>query len=325
MTDIMYLGIYLNQYRDETDFGYDELLTQARSIEELGFDSVAVGERHFYDEGFLDPWTCMTALGTATESLTIASNILILPVYHPIHAAERIANVDRLTDGRTMWGLAVGYRERELESFGVEMDARGHRFAESIETIKRLLGGERVDLDGDFHSFEDAFVRPTPVQDPYPPLLGGGGGPISIKRAAHRCDGFTASSDPPEELETTISHYRDEVAEAGGDPEEATVALMVNGFVAESTEAAREALEPSLFDLLEKYASWGNPHAERPSWADVEDEIVAGTPAEVAERLRAYADVGVDHVFFRTQFPGMSQETAMDGIELLGDEVLPQL
>jgi alkanesulfonate monooxygenase SsuD/methylene tetrahydromethanopterin reductase-like flavin-dependent oxidoreductase (luciferase family) len=100
---------------------------------------------------------------------------------------------------------------------------------------------------------------------------------------------------------------------------------MLNGFVAESTEAAREALEPSLFDLLEKYASWGNPHAERPSWEDVEDEVVAGTPAEVAERLQAYADVGVDHLFFRLQFPGMSQETAMEGLELFGDEVLPQL
>lgn len=321
----MRVGIYLNQYGDEAGFGYEELLSQARLIEELGFDSVAVGERHFYEEGFLDPWTAMTAIGTATDSLTIASNILILPVYHPLHAAERIANVDRLSNGRTMWGLAVGYRERELRSFGVEMDERGHRFAESVEAIKQLLAGERVNFDGNFHSFEDAFVSPTPIQKPRPPLLGGGSGPISIKRAAHRCDGFTASSDPPGSLETTISRYRDEVDEAGGDPGEATVALMLNGFVAESAEAAHEALDPSLFDLLEKYASWGNPHAERPTWEDVEDEIVAGTPTEVAERLQAYADIGVDHVFFRLQFPGMSQETAMDGIKLFGDEVVPQL
>jgi alkanesulfonate monooxygenase SsuD/methylene tetrahydromethanopterin reductase-like flavin-dependent oxidoreductase (luciferase family) len=321
----MRLGIYLNQYGDGTGFGYDELLCQARSIEELGFDSVAVGERHLYKDGFLDPWTCMTVLGTATESLTIASNILILPVYHPIHVAERIANVDRLTGGRTMWGLAVGYREQELRSFGVKMDGRGHRFAESVEAVKDLLAGERVDLDGAYYSFENAFVDPTPVQEPRPPLLGGGGGPISIKRAAHRCDGFTASSDPPEELESTISAYRDEVDEAGGNSEDATVALMLNGFVAESTEAAREALEPSLFSLLEKYASWGNPHAERPSWDDVEEEVVAGTPAEVAERLAAYEEVGVDHLFFRLQFPGMSTETVNEGIELFGDEVLPRL
>lgn len=321
----MRLGIYLNQYGGEAGFGYDELLSQARLIESLGFDSVAVGERHFYDDGFLDPWTCMTALGTATDSLTIASNILILPVHHPIHAAERMANVDQLTGGRTMWGLAVGYRENELVNFEVSMDERGSRFAESVEAIKRLLTGDRIDFDGDYYSFEDAFVRPTPIQEPRPPLLGGGGGPISIKRAAHRCDGFTASSDPPDELESTISRYRDEVAESGGDPDDATVALMLNGFVAESSDAARDALEPSLFNLLERYASWGNPHAERPTWEDVEDEVVTGTPAEVAERLEAYADIGVDHLFFRTQFPGMSQETAMEGIELFGDEVLPQL
>ena len=224
-----------------------------------------------------------------------------------------------------MWGMAVGYREQELVNFDVEMAERGHRFAESVELIKDLLAGERVDIDGKYHSFEDAFVSPTPVQDPRPPLLGGGGGPISIKRAAHRCDGFTASSDPPAVLEETISQYHKEVAEAGGDPDEATVALMLNGFVAQTTEAARAALEPSLFDLLEKYASWGNPHAERPTWADVDNEVVVGTPAEVAERLHAYADIDVDHLFFRLQFPGMSNKTAMEGLELFGDEVLPRI
>jgi alkanesulfonate monooxygenase SsuD/methylene tetrahydromethanopterin reductase-like flavin-dependent oxidoreductase (luciferase family) len=188
--------------------------------------------------------------------------------------------------------MAVGYRERELASFDVGMDKRGHRFAETVGIIKDLLAGERVDLDGKFHSFENAFINPTPVQEPRPPLIGGGGGPISIKRAAHRCDGFTASSDPPAVLEESISQYRDEVAEAGGDPDEATVALMLNGFVAESTEAARDTLEPSY------------PHAERPTWDDVEDEVVAGTPAEVTERLEAYEDIGVDYLFFRIQFLG---------------------
>lgn len=321
----MKLGVYLNQYCDgSTGFDYGTLLKQAKRIEELGYDSVAVGERHFYDDGFLDPWTCMTGIGAETDTLTVASNILILPVYHPLHVAERIANLDQLTDGRTLFGLAIGYRERELVNFGVSMDERGSRFAESIELVKRLLAGERFDHDGEYYSFEEGYVRPTPDQDPRPPLLGGGGGPVSIKRAAYRCDGFTASSDPPEILAESVENYRETVAESGSDPDDTTVAVMLNGFVADSTGAARDALDPHLFDLLEKYASWGNPHAERPSWEDVEDEVVAGTPAEVAERLEAYDDLGVDHVFFRPHFPGMDPEAAMSAIELFGTEVVPE-
>jgi alkanesulfonate monooxygenase SsuD/methylene tetrahydromethanopterin reductase-like flavin-dependent oxidoreductase (luciferase family) len=321
----MQIGLYANQYGGpRSSFGYNDLLEQAALAEELGFDSIAVGERHFYRDGFADLWTALAALGARTNELTVASNVLILPLYHPIHVAERMANLDRLTDGRTMFGLAVGYRERELESFGVPMDKRGSWFAETVEVLKRLLRGDRFDHAGDAYSFEDGFIAPTPVQEPHPPLLGGGGGSVALKRAAYRCDGFTASSDPPGQLTETLEQYRTTVDEAGGDPTEATVAVMLNGYVAESTETARDALDPSLFDLLDKYAEWGNPHAERPSWEDVADEIVAGPPAQVTERLAAYEELGVDHVFFRLQFPGMNQETALAGIEQLGTEVLPE-
>ncbi|MFB6217658.1 MAG: LLM class flavin-dependent oxidoreductase, partial [Halobacteriaceae archaeon] len=317
--------IYANQYLDErTEFGFPELFATAEAAEAAGVDAVAVGERHFYEPGFLDPWSCLTALAARTD-LAVASNILILPAHHPVHVAERIAAVDALAGGDSAWGLGVGYRPSELQNFGASMDDRGRRFAETIEVLKRLLAGERFDHDGPAYSFEDGFISPTPVADPRPPLLVGGSGTVAYKRAAHRGDGFTAVADTPERVAEEIEGYRDALEEAGKDRDDGEVALMLNGFVADSEAAAREALSPYMFDLLELYATWGNPHAERPAWEDVEDELLAGPPAAVAERVAAYRDAGVDRLFFRTQFPGMDTDTAVESIQLFGDDVVGQL
>ena len=320
----MEFGVYLNQYGDPRhDTTYDELATQASLLEELGYDTAAVGERHFYDDGFLDPLTLVTSLATETDSIDLMTNVLLLPIYHPVHLAERIANVDILSNGRTRWGVSLGYRESELTNFGVAMEERVPRFMESIHLLKRLLAGERVDHDGDHFHLDDAFVEPQPVQDPRPRFWGGGRAPVAIKRAAFRCDGFSAAGTVPAELERDVGIYYDALEERGKDPDDGTVTIMVDGYVAETEDAAYDAVDPYLLDVYEMYARWGNPGYERPTWDDIEEQILVGSVEQVAAKLETYRDIGVDHVIFRTQFPGMDQETALDSIRTFGADVLP--
>lgn len=322
----MDFGIYLNQYGDSRyATTYDDLFEQAKEMEELGYDTAAVGERHFYEDGFYDPFTCLSGLATRTDSLGLMANILILPVYHPIHLAERITNIDCLNGGDTRWGLSLGYRESELVNFGVDMDDRVGRYMESIHILKQLLEGERFDHNGDFFQFEDAFVRPEPVTEPRPRLYGGGNADVAIKRAAYRCDGFTAAVTVPEELEADIELYKESVEEAGKDPEEADVTIMIDGYIAETEEEAFDALDPYMLDLQEQYNKWGNPEfGERPTFEDVEDQCIIGTPAQVAEKVERFEEIGVDHIIFRTQFGGMDQETALESIRMFGNEVAPE-
>lgn len=321
----MEFGIYLNQYgEDRVSTGFDDLVSQAEVMEDLGYDTAAVGERHFYEDGFLDPFTVLTALATETESLDLMTNIIILPIYHPVHIAERIANIDVLSDGRTRWGVSLGYRERELTNFGVQRDDRVSRFMESINILKRLLAGKRFNHEGPHFDLDDVFIEPEPAQNPRPRIWGGGRAEVAIKRAAFRCDGFTAAGTEPEVLERDIEVYYDAIDEAGKDPDDADVTIMIDGFVAETTEAAYDAVEPALLDVYERYAKWGNPGYERPDWEDIDDKILVGSVSEVTEKLETYHDLGVDHVLFRTQPPGMSHETALDSIRLFGDEVIPE-
>lgn len=322
----MEFGVYLNQYRDSRyNTTYDDLLEQVDVMEELGYDIFAVGERHFYGDGFYDPFTCLSALGGHVDSLGLMANILILPIYHPIHLAERIANIDHLVDGQSSWGLSLGYRESELVNFGVDMDDRIGRFMESIHVLKRLLDGDRFDHDGDHFSFEDGFVRPEPVQEPRPPLYGGGNADVAIKRAAYRCDGFTAAITVPEELESDIELYESALEEADKDPDDANVTIMVDGYVAETKAEAYDALDPYILDLTEKYIKWGNPEFEgRPTFDDIDDGCMIGTPSQVAEKIERYRDMGVDRLIFRTQFGGMDQETALDSFRRFGDDVMTE-
>jgi alkanesulfonate monooxygenase SsuD/methylene tetrahydromethanopterin reductase-like flavin-dependent oxidoreductase (luciferase family) len=129
----------------------------------------------------------------------------------------------------------------------------------------------------------------------------------------------------PDQLREDVGLYYDSVEEAGKDPDDAEVTIMVDGYVAETTDDAYDALEPYMLDLHEKYIKWGNPEFDRrPTWEDVEDQVMIGTPAEVAEKVEMYRDIGVDSLIFRTQFPGMDQQTALESVRRFGDEVVPE-
>ena len=322
----MEFGIYLNQYgSSESDFTFEEMVKQATTVESLGYDTVAVGERHFYDDGFFDVLSSLTAIAARTNGIDLMANIIILPIYHPVHLAERIAAIDRLSNGGTRWGLSLGYRESELVNFGVPMKERVPRFIESVEVLKRLLEGGRFDHDGEHFQFEDGFVRPQPVQDPRPQLWGGGNADVAIKRAAYRCDGFTGAVTIPEELEADVELYRDSLEEFGKDPEEGDVTIMVDGYVGETTEAARKSVRESLLDLTTKYIKWGNPEFEgRPTLEDIEDQTMIGTADEVADMVATYRNIGVDHLIFRTQFPGMDSEVAMQSVHRFAEDIAPR-
>lgn len=321
----MEFGIYVNQYHDDrAEFDFGHVFEQLDVMETLPYDIAAAGQRHFYEDGFYDPWTTLTAMATHADDLTIMSNILIFPVFHPIHLAERMTGIDHLTGGNARFGISLGYRESELVNFGVPMEDRVGRFMEGLAITKRLLAGDRFSYDGDYYQFEDAFVRPEPLQTPRPRIEGGGSADVAIKRAAHRCDAFTAAITDPDVLESDIELYYDALSEAGKNPEDGHVTIMIDGYVAETTEAAVDALDPYLIDLQTKYIKWGNPEFEgRPEWEDIEDGLLYGTPAEVARKIETYQDIGVDTLIFRTQFPGMDQETTLESIRRFGEEVIP--
>jgi alkanesulfonate monooxygenase SsuD/methylene tetrahydromethanopterin reductase-like flavin-dependent oxidoreductase (luciferase family) len=330
----MEFGVFLNQYYPPENatgpgasFEVEDLLDQAELMEDVGFDSVTIGERHIHEEGCVEPVTALAALADRTDSLTLASMAMLPILYHPLHLAEQVAMIDRLSDGRMAFGAALGYRDRELEPFGVGTEGRGKRFIESLELLKRLWSEERVTHDGEHYSLDDVVVSPRPADDL--PVWVGGHADVAIKRAAYRSNGWIASaSSTTADLERQIGVYEDALDEFGMDRADNDVILMRDCFVDDSLEAARDTIEPYLLTLYEWYSRWGqtylDEHEATVDYDELEEKFVIGTPADCAEPLRTYEDLGVDHVVLRVQFPGQPQEPTLRCLERLGEEVIPE-
>ena len=246
-------------------------------------------------------------------------------LYNPLHLAEQVAMIDEISDGRAAFGAALGYRERELAPFDVEMDERVGKFLESVTLLKRLWSESSVTHDGDFWSFDDVFLSPRP--DDIPVWIGGHAD-IAIKRAAYRGDAWIASaSSTTADLEEQIGVYEGALDEFGMSREENDVILMRDCFVADTVEDAREAIEPYLLNLYQLYARWGQTYMDENEvevdYDELDEKFVIGTPEDCIDQLRTYEDLGVDHVLIRCQFPGQPQESAMTCLERFGEEVIP--
>lgn len=323
----MKFGVFLNQYyAPESPFEVDDLLEQAELMDERGFDSVAVGERHIHEEGFVEPITALSAIAARTSNLTLTTTAMLPILYHPLHLAEQVAMIDRLSEGRMVFGAALGYRDRELEPFGVGKEGRGKQFIESLELLKRLWSESSVTHDGPNYQLDDAFVSPRPADDL--PVWIGGHADIAIKRAAYRSDGWIASaSSTPDDLEAQIGVYEDALDEFGMDRADNDVVLMRDCYVADSVEDARDAIEPHLLQLYEWYARWGqtylDEHEVTVDYDELDEKFVIGSPEACIDELRMYEELGVDHVVLRVQFPGQSQASTLACLERLADEVLP--
>ena len=322
----MKFGVFLNQYYTEDgSFESSDLLEQAELMEALDFDSATLGERHVHEEGFVEPLTGLAALAARTDSLELGTAAMLPALYDPLHLAETIASVDHISGGRAAFGAALGYRERELAAFGVEMDERVGRLHESLELLKRFWSGEPVTHEGDFWSYDEAFVSPAPDDIP---IWIGGHADVAIKRAAYRGDAWIASaSSTTDDLREQIAVYEDAIEEFDMNRADNDVILMRDCFVADSVEEARETIEPYLLNLYQLYARWGqtymDEHEVEVDYDELAEKFVIGPPADCIDKLRTYEDLGVDHVLIRCQFPGQPQESTLRCLERFGEEVIP--
>lgn len=323
----MKFGAFLNQYYyPDSGFGVADLLEQAELMDDLGFDSATLGERHVHEEGFVEPITGLAAIAARTD-LDVGTAAMLPALYDPLHLAEQVAMLDELASGRMHFGAVIGYRERELAAFGVEMDERVERFIEALNVLTALWDAdEPVTHHGSYYDYDDVFVSPQP--EPGMPIWIGGHADIAIKRAAYRGQGWIASaSSTPADLRDQIATYEaaiDEFDQSRGDND---VVLMRDCFVADSEAAAREAVEPYLLNLYEWYERWGQTylaeHDVGVDWASLSEKFIVGTPETAIEAFETYEEMGVDHLLLRWQFPGQPQDPTLSCIERLGEDVLP--
>ena len=207
----------------------------ARMVEGLGFESlwfaehthIPVSRRTPWPAGGVlprhysrtyDPFVALTAAAAVTTTLRLGTGVCLVNQHHPINLAKQTASVDRLSDGRLLFGIGVGWNEDEMEHHGVDPRHRRAAARERMLAVRRLWTEEEAAFDGEFVSFSPSVCAPKPVQSPGPPvLLGGAGGPVTFRHVVEYCDGWMplhGRGDPMSKLDD----LRRAAEDAGRDP-----------------------------------------------------------------------------------------------------------
>lgn len=254
---------------------WSELAAMSRLIEQLGFDSIWVGEHLLYEAdgrrtGPWEAWSVLAGVAAITERVAIGPLVAALPFHNPALLAKQAATVDEIANGRLILGVGAGWNELEFRAFGFPFERRVDRFAEGFEILRRLLAGGRVDFQGEFYRVEGAELHPPP-RTGGPPLMIGSTGPrmlaLALPHVTMWNSWFSSYGNDPAKL-SALLHQIDEACEmAGRDPDslERTVAILLK------------------FD-------------EEPSRRSNQASPIVGPPERMAEVLAHVAELGIAHV-----------------------------
>jgi probable F420-dependent oxidoreductase len=120
----------------------------------------------------------------------LGTTVVILPYRHPLHTARLTANLDRLSGGRFIFGVGVGWAKQEFEALGVPFERRGAMSSDYLAAIKTAWTSDPASYTGPFVSFRDVRTGPAPVRSPHPPIWVGGGSEAAMRRAVRLGDAW---------------------------------------------------------------------------------------------------------------------------------------
>jgi len=264
----------------EREVPWSEMIAMARLGEQIGFDSVWVGDHLLYRDAELgargprEAWTMLAAIAASTSRIALGPLVACASFHNPAMLAKMAATVDDISGGRLILGLGAGWNETEYHAFGFPFDQRVSRFAEAFTIIRSLLRDGRVDFEGKFSSARECELLPRP-RPGGPPLMVGSTGERMLAITLPHVDSWNAWYDWTGNRPETYRPLRDRI-------DAACRAAGRNPTSVERTVAVLVQLQGG------SGRSQGDPGAVAPA--------VKGSPEEMAESLRAFAREGVAHV-----------------------------
>ena len=212
----------------EREVRWPEYLAMARAAEQVGFDSIWLGDHLLYrgdgepERSPWDAWTQLAALAQATERVVIGPLVACLAFHPPGLIARMAASIDEISGGRFVLGVGSGWNEPEFRAFGLPFDHLASRFLESFEIVRRLLASERVTADGRYFQAADAVLLPPPARRI--PLMVGAKGPRQLAATLPYVDSWNTWWDWYGNTAEGFAAQNDEISaaaeSAGRDPAE---------------------------------------------------------------------------------------------------------
>ena len=182
-----------------------------RATEDLGFGSLWFPEHSHIPTHRTTPWggregapplpdfywrtydqfVALAAVAAVTERIELGTGICLVSQRDPIWTAKQVASLDRLSNGRFIFGIGYGWNVEEMEHHGMPFNTRRARLRESVLAMKEIWTQDEASYGGDQVNFSPSWSWPKPIQTPHPPIvMGGGAGPKTAAHIAEFCDGW---------------------------------------------------------------------------------------------------------------------------------------
>lgn len=294
----------------------NDLLELSTIVDELGFDSIWVGDSLFSKPRY-EPMTLMSAISQRIKQARLGTACLVTATRNPLYLALEWATLDRLTNGRTILGACMGNPEdgvkREYAALGLDFTQRASIFEEGLAVLRELWTKGETSFQGEHFQYDKVgFYSGTemaplmPVQTPPPmwiisnPRLVRSTGDEAttekvISRAAKRIakygDGWMTCcrAAHPEEFKEQREQVLKAIEEAGGNPDEFVMSYQVTMNIADTREEAQKGIQA----YISEYYPELSQKMDISQWGPV------GTPDDIMEWLRTFSDAGVDYFICR--------------------------
>jgi len=226
----MHYGVFI--FNTDYAIRIDEL---ARAAEQRGFESLFVPEhthipasrRTPFPGGgdlpkeywhTLDPFVALSAAAAVTTTLKVGTGICLVIERDPIVTAKEVATLDRLSNGRFLFGVGAGWNAEEMENHGADFKSRFRLLRERILAMKEIWTKEEAEFHGEFVRFDKIWSHPKPTQRPHPPVLMGGENAYALQRVVDYCEGwFPRGRAGQEAILSALADLKARAARAGRD------------------------------------------------------------------------------------------------------------
>ncbi|WP_121250878.1 LLM class F420-dependent oxidoreductase [Nocardioides ferulae] len=294
---------------------YDDLLRVAQTAEELGYGAFFRSDHYLAmnvpgQPGPTDAWLTLAGLARETSTIRLGTLMTSATFRFPGPLAISVAQVDQMSGGRVELGLGAGWFAQEHTAYGIPFPSTKERFDRFEEQLAIVTGlwrtaeGGTFEFEGEHYQVADSPALPKPVQQPGPPLLIGGLGKRRTPALAARfADEFNLPFVDEETTRGQFARVRAACEEIGRDPATMTWSNALVLCVG-SDEA----------ELDRRAAAIGRDKAE------LRENGLAGTPAEVVDKLARYAELGAQRAYLQ-----VLDLTDLDHLRLVAAEVLPQV